>query len=64
MKRSTDHILTTHSGSLIRTPEIIEGMKARTIDQPYDQDKLARDIRQGVADVVRKQVENEMFSSG
>ena len=57
MKRSTDRILTTHSGSLIRTPDIIEGMKARTIDKPYDQAKLAADIRAGVADVVRKQVE-------
>jgi 5-methyltetrahydropteroyltriglutamate--homocysteine methyltransferase len=57
MKRSTDRILTTHSGSLIRTPEIIEGMKARTIDRPYDQDKLAADIREGVAGVVRKQAE-------
>jgi len=56
VKRSTDRILTTHSGSLIRTPEIIEGMKARTINRPYDQVKLAADIRAGVAEVVRKQV--------
>ena len=57
MKRSTERILTTHSGSLIRTPDIIEGMKARTIGKPYDQAKLAADIRAGVAEVVRKQVE-------
>ena len=48
MHRSTERILITHSGSLIRTPAIIEGMKARTIGRPYDEDKLAADIRQGV----------------
>jgi 5-methyltetrahydropteroyltriglutamate--homocysteine methyltransferase len=57
VKRSTDRILTTHSGSLIRTREIIEGMKARTINKPYDQQKLAADIRKGVGEVVRKQAE-------
>ncbi len=57
MKRSTDRILTTHTGSLIRTREIIEGMKARTINKPYDEAKLQADIRNGVAEVVRKQVE-------
>jgi 5-methyltetrahydropteroyltriglutamate--homocysteine methyltransferase len=57
VKRSTDRILVTHSGSLIRTRQIIEGMKARTINKPYDQAKLAADIHSGVAEVVRKQVE-------
>ena len=56
MKRSTERILTTHTGSLIRTRAIIEGMKARTIGRPYDQAQLAADIRSGVLDVVRKQV--------
>ena len=57
MKRSTDRILTTHSGSLMRTREIIEGMKARTLGRPYDEAALAEDIRAGVLDVVRRQVE-------
>ena len=57
MKRSTDRILTTHSGSLVRTREIIEGMKARTVGRPYDEAVLAEDIRAGVLDVVRRQVE-------
>jgi 5-methyltetrahydropteroyltriglutamate--homocysteine methyltransferase len=57
VKRSTDRILTTHSGSRVRTRPIIEGMKARTIGRPYDEAKLAEDIRAGVAEVVRKQVE-------
>ncbi len=57
MRRSTDRILTTHTGSLIRTPKIIEGMKARALNRPYDAAQLAEDIRVGVAGVVRKQVE-------
>jgi 5-methyltetrahydropteroyltriglutamate--homocysteine methyltransferase len=57
MRRSTERILTTHSGSLIRTREIIEGMKARTIGRPYDEARLAADVRAGVLDVVRKQVD-------
>ena len=57
MNRSIDRILTTHVGSLIRTREIMQGMKARTLNQPYDQDTLAAAIRSGVHDVVRQQVE-------
>jgi len=57
VKRSSERILTTHSGSLARTRKIIEGMKARTIGRAYDQAQLAADIRAGICDVVRKQVE-------
>ena len=57
MKRSTDRILTTHVGSLVRPVNILRGMKARTIEQPYDQQVLAEDIRTGIHDVVREQVE-------
>ena len=41
MKRSTDRILTTHVGSLVRTREIIEGMKALDLGRPYDEAKLS-----------------------
>ena len=57
MKRSTDRILTTHVGSLVRTPEIMRGIKARMLNQPYDEGQFAADVRGGVADIVRKQVE-------
>jgi 5-methyltetrahydropteroyltriglutamate--homocysteine methyltransferase len=57
MNRSSERILTTHTGSLIRPPEIIEGMKARTLNQPYDRDALEDAITRGVHDVVRKQVD-------
>jgi 5-methyltetrahydropteroyltriglutamate--homocysteine methyltransferase len=57
MKRSTDRILTTHVGSLIRTPEILRGMQAAALKRPYDAAKLATDIKSGIHDIVRKQVE-------
>src|SRR5262245_21166688 len=57
MKRSTDRILTTHVGSLIRTPQIMLGMKARALGQPYDQATLAADIRAGIIEVVHQQVD-------
>jgi 5-methyltetrahydropteroyltriglutamate--homocysteine methyltransferase len=57
VKRSTDRILTTHVGSLIRTPEILRGMQAAALKRPYDQAQLAADIRAGIDDVVRMQVE-------
>jgi 5-methyltetrahydropteroyltriglutamate--homocysteine methyltransferase len=57
MNRSTDRILTTHVGSLIRTREIIEGMKARTLNHPYDNAALDAAIRDGIKTVVRTQVE-------
>jgi 5-methyltetrahydropteroyltriglutamate--homocysteine methyltransferase len=57
MKRSTERILTTHVGSLIRPPEIIEFMRARTNKQPYDEKSFAKSLRSSVAQVVRKQAE-------
>jgi 5-methyltetrahydropteroyltriglutamate--homocysteine methyltransferase len=57
MNRSSERILTTHTGSLIRTRKIIEGMKARTLNKPYDAAALDAAIDDGVKAVVRKQVE-------
>jgi 5-methyltetrahydropteroyltriglutamate--homocysteine methyltransferase len=57
MQRSTERILTTHAGSLVRTPAIIRGMRALARGEPYDRAQLNSDIAAGVADVVRKQVE-------
>ena len=45
----------TAAASSARAP-IIEGMKARTLHQPYDADQLDHDIRDGVCSVVRQQV--------
>jgi 5-methyltetrahydropteroyltriglutamate--homocysteine methyltransferase len=57
MNRSTDRILTTHAGSLVRTLEIIELMKARTLGKPVTDEEFQETVASGVADVVRRQVE-------
>ena len=58
MKRSTDRILTTHVGSLARPPELLDTLKERENDRPYDADLLARQITEAVADRVQQQVDN------
>jgi 5-methyltetrahydropteroyltriglutamate--homocysteine methyltransferase len=57
MKRSTDRILTTHVGSLVRPPGLVELMRAKENGQPYDQQELATRVRSSVQEVVHKQVE-------
>jgi 5-methyltetrahydropteroyltriglutamate--homocysteine methyltransferase len=58
MKTSTDRILVTHVGSLARPTELLDLMKEREHDRPYDKDELDRVIAAAVEDRVRKQVEN------
>ena len=57
MKRSTDRILTTHVGSLVRPPGVVEIMRAKESGQAYDQEALASRVRISVKEVVQKQVE-------
>lgn len=58
MKTSTDRILVTHVGSLARPTELLDLMKEREHDRPYDEAELGRLIAAAVEDRVRKQVEN------
>jgi 5-methyltetrahydropteroyltriglutamate--homocysteine methyltransferase len=57
MQRSTDRILTTHVGSLVRPPGLVELMRAKENGQSYDQQELAARVRSSVQEVVHKQVE-------
>jgi 5-methyltetrahydropteroyltriglutamate--homocysteine methyltransferase len=57
MKRSVDRILTTHTGSLPRPPDLIRMMFAREEGVPVDGPALAARIRTAVAEVVRKQAD-------
>lgn len=57
MKRSTDRILTTHVGSLIRPLNVLQGMMAKVLGEPVDEPQFQRDVAQGVADVVARQAE-------
>ena len=58
MKQSTDRILTTHVGSLARPHSLLDIMKEREFDRPYDVEALDREIADAVKDRVRQQVEN------
>src|SRR5262249_11187219 len=56
MKRSTDRILTTHVGSLVRPPEVVEVMRAKDSGQ-LDAVQVAARVRDAVAAVVKRQAD-------
>jgi len=57
MKHSTERILTTHVGSLIRPPALQDFLRAKQAERPYDVAAYNRCLAQSVAEVVRKQAE-------
>ncbi|HYL49998.1 MAG TPA: cobalamin-independent methionine synthase II family protein [Stellaceae bacterium] len=57
MKRSTDRILTTHVGSLIRPPRLLEFLRAKQDRRPYDERAHNACLREAVAEVVRQQAD-------
>ncbi|MBV9597828.1 MAG: cobalamin-independent methionine synthase II family protein [Chloroflexi bacterium] len=57
MQRSTERILTTHVGSLVRPGAIAEVLRAESLGQPYDAAAFERILAPAVADVVRKQAD-------
>ncbi|MGE0059233.1 MAG: cobalamin-independent methionine synthase II family protein [Dehalococcoidia bacterium] len=56
MKRSTDRILTTTVGSLVRPPEVLEAMRRKVDGQPFDPSDLAV-VKEKSAEAVKKQRE-------
>src|ERR1051326_664409 len=52
-----NRILTTHVGSLIRPPQLLEFIRARQKREPYDRGAYERCLAESVKDVVRRQVE-------
>ena len=58
MKRSIDRILTTHVGSLARPKDLLDVMKTKLNDEPYDREAYAARVRSAVAEAVRRQVES------
>src|ERR1700712_2613253 len=57
MHRSTDRILTTHVGSLIRPGSIRRHLRAKQKGEGYDAAAHAQDLKVTVAEVVRQQAE-------
>lgn len=56
MKRSTDRILTTHTGSLPRPPEVLEAMRAREEGTLTDRAAFDRMVAGHIDDIVARQV--------
>jgi len=57
MKRSTDRILTTHTGSLPRPPDLAGMLDALDTGGAVDAAALEARVRRAVADIVRRQVD-------
>jgi 5-methyltetrahydropteroyltriglutamate--homocysteine methyltransferase len=55
MKRSTDRVLTTHVGSLIRPAPLLEFLRARQASKPFDRVAYATCLRDSVAEIVAHQ---------
>ena len=53
MKHSTDRILVTHVGSLVRPPEVVEIMRGHEAGQAFSQDELAT-LNRSVAEAVSR----------
>jgi len=57
MKRSTDRILCTHVGSLIRPPELVSYLRAIDSNNPYDENGYSDCLADSIARVVVEQSE-------
>jgi 5-methyltetrahydropteroyltriglutamate--homocysteine methyltransferase len=57
MKRSSERILTTHVGSLVRPPEILEAILTTASGGQRDEHAFEKLVRDGVRDVVARQAE-------
>lgn len=57
MKRSTDRILTTHVGSLVRPPDVLKDILLKVAGKPVDEKAFQEKVKKGVKEVVAKQAE-------
>ena len=55
MKRSDTRILTTHTGSLPRPPDLVEALNAKELGKNYDEAALDKRVRRAIAEVVQRQ---------
>ena len=57
MPTARDRILTTHVGSLPRSARVVERLKRKEDGQPYDRAEFDAAIREGVDEVVARQLD-------
>ena len=55
MKRSSERVLSTHVGSLIRPPKLQEFLRAKQGGKPYDEQGFQKCLSDSVAEVVKQQ---------
>ena len=56
VQQNTDHIQTTHIGSLPRPHNLLDMLKAKFAGEPFDEAQFEKALAQAVTDVVAKQV--------
>ena len=56
LQQNTDHIQTTHIGSLPRPHDLLDLLKAKYAGRPYEQSELDALLTRSVAECVRNQV--------
>jgi 5-methyltetrahydropteroyltriglutamate--homocysteine methyltransferase len=57
LQQNTDHIQTTHIGSLPRPHDLLDVLKAKLNGQPYDEAKYQATLKKAVAESVKKQAD-------
>jgi 5-methyltetrahydropteroyltriglutamate--homocysteine methyltransferase len=57
MRRSTDRILTTHTGSLPRPQSLVDLMVAKEAGEPVDAARLEAEVDAAVKDIVARQID-------
>src|SRR2546430_12271673 len=57
MRRSTERILTTHAGSLIRPAPLLQFIGAKQRRQPYDEQAYQDCLKSSVSEIVGRQAE-------
>ena len=55
MQRSTSRILTTHTGSLPRPPDLVTMLNAKELGEPYDRTAFAARVKRAIDEIVRQQ---------
>ena len=64
MRKSVDRILTTHIGSLPRTPELLELLVQMEGGRSVDRDAFRAKVAEDMSEIVRKQVETGIDIAG
>ena len=57
MKRSDRRVLTTHTGSLPRPPDLVARLNKKELGEPYDQAAFDTRVARAISDVVRAQAD-------